>query len=396
MKSRNLVVYAIVVVLLLGALLSGCSGGTKSSEPIKIGVLVDLTGPIGPGGVDAKKGMELAIEQLGQPINGRPVQLVIEDAASDPGVTMDKAKKLVETDKVPIIIGPVNGGGLVAMAQYAAQVRVPDLPIVNAPRECADSDWSFIVSALELQQGYPVGVYAYDVLGYRTVVGLGADFVAGHDYLNAFNMGFQARGGKVIEDTFYPEGSSNFVPYFTALKQADALDFWGTPGDMFAAFPQYKELNMKMPILQPEDGGVTASPGMLANLGPAAIGAVFGSAYFYNADTPGNKEFVAAYQKKYNELPSVMSGCGYANVQEALAALKATGGDTSPDSMWNAMKKLSIDTVRGHIEFPPDNNIVIYDSMIGTITPNMEIKPLTIYRIKIEKQNGELVPVLLK
>ena len=396
MKLRNLALYGMVVLPLLVLTVGVGAKEARSQQPIKIGALVDLTGPIGPGGVDAKKGIDLAMELLGAPIAGRPVQLILEDAGSDAGVTMDKARKLVETDKVVLIIGPVNGGGVVAMSKYAARVRVPDLPIVNAPDEAANSKWSFIVSALEVQQGFPVGVYAYDVLGYRTTVGLGADFVAGHDYIEAFNLGFQERGGKVIDVTYFPEGSNNYVPYFTSLKKADCLNFWGTPGDMFAAFPQYKELNMKMPILQAEDGGVTASPGMLHLLGDSAIGVVFGTAYLYNADTPGNKEFVAAYQKKYNELPSVMSGCGYANVQEALAALRATGGDTSPDAIWKAMKNLSVDTVRGHVAFPPENNIVIYDSMIGTITPDMKIKHLATYKVKVQKKNGKFMPVLVQ
>jgi ABC-type branched-subunit amino acid transport system substrate-binding protein len=156
-----------------------------------------------------------------------------------------------------------------------------------------------------------------------------------------------------------------------------------------------------MPILQPEDGGVTSSPGMLNNLGKAAIGTVFGTAYLYNANTPGNKEFVDAYQKKYKELPGVMSGVGYMHIQLIIAALKANGGNTKPDALYKAIKGVSVDTVRGHLSFPAGQggfgNIANYPNLMGKIGPDFEVVPiLPVYDIRVNFKNGKWLPYVAK
>jgi len=389
-----------LVIFLLLAMLANPSPKAHGQSTIKIGALIDLTGPIGPGGIDMEKGIRLAVERVGT-IAGKKIELIVEDVASDAGVSMDKAKKLVETNKVHLIIGPINGGGGLAVAGYAERVRLPQFAPMPAVNDAALHDWAFCPGGLNMQAGYGVGVYAYDVLGYRTAVGLAADFVPGHDYTTSFKLGFEERGGKVIQEVYYPFGSTNMIPYFTSLKQADVIAFWGTPGECFAAFPQYKELNMKMPLVQAEDGGVTASPNMLKNLGKAAIGTVFGTSYLYNADIPGNKEFVEAYQQKYDQLPSVMSGAVYADMQLIFAALTANRGETTPDSLYKAIKGVSVDTVRGHLSFPPDQGgfglVTNYPALMGKIGPNMEIQPLVPFRdVLVTYKNGQYVPSLAK
>jgi len=151
----------------------------------------------------------------------------------------------------------------------------------------------------------------------------------------------------------------------------------------------------------PEDGGVLASPGMLKNLGPAAIGAVFGSSYLFNANLPGNKEFVEAYQAKYKELPGVMAGVGYSNVQLVWAALKAAGGSTKSDAIYKALKGVSIDTVRGHLSFPAGQGgfglIANYPNLMGKIGPNMEIQPIpSVGEVRVKLQNGKWAPFVVR
>jgi len=392
------VVLAVVALMAVGS----CSKTEKAPSTIKIGILLDLTGPIGPGGLDLQKGVNLALEKVGGVVAGKKIEYVTEDAASDASVSVDKSKKLVETDKVALILGPINGGGGVSVAQYAEKVHVPQFAPLSATNDAAFHDWAFCPGGVNLQAGFGPGVYAHDVLGYKTAVTLAADFVPGHDYTASFKTGFEGAGGKVIQETYYPEGTTNLTPYLTALKKADVFVFWGTPGDCFAAIPQYREINIKMPIMQAEDGGVTSSPGMLKNLGKAAAGIVFGTAYLYTADTPGNKEFVDAYQKKYNELPGVMSGAGYADMQLIFAALTASGGNVDHDALYKAIKGVSVDTVRGHLTFPADQGgfglIANYPVLMGKIGENLGVErivpPFVDVRVKVE--NNKISPYVAK
>jgi branched-chain amino acid transport system substrate-binding protein len=396
MKKHSVVLYGLLFIVLL-AVAAGGSYAADKAATIKIGLLLDLTGPIGPGGIDMQKGINLAREKLGDTVAGKKIEFIVEDNGSDAGISVDKAKKLVETDKVALIIGPINGGGTVAVGQYVERVHVPRLDGMGTTNDGAAHDWSFGAVGLQVQEGFGSGVYAHDVLNYKTAVALAADFVPGHYYIEGFKRGFEGKGGKVIQETYYPEGTSNVVPFLTALKQADVFMYWGTPGDCFAMYPQYRELNIKMPIVMPEDGGVLASPGMLKNLGQAAIGAVFGSAYLYNANSAGNKEFVEAYQQKYKESPGVMSGVGYQHMQLVMAALKACNGNTKSDVLYKAIKGLSVDTVRGRLYFPADQGgfgtIANYPNWMGKVGPNFEIIPiLPVDDIHVKFKDGKWLP----
>lgn len=283
MKKRSALCFGLLCAVLMLAMTGGAYAKDAAPSVIKIGVLLDLTGPIGPAGIDMEKGLRLAVEMAGA-VAGKKVELVVEDVASDASTSMDKARKLVETDKVAMLYGPINAGGNASIPGYAERMRVPDIGAVNVTNDAAAHKWSFDPMGITGQMGYGVGVYTHDVLGYKTAVILMADFLAGHRYADSFKQGFEEKGGKIVQENYYPEGTTNMVPYFTTLKQADVLAYWGSPGDCFAAFPQYRELNMKMPIIQPEDGGVTSSPAMLQHLGKAAIGTVFGTVYLYNAN----------------------------------------------------------------------------------------------------------------
>ena len=371
-----------------------------TGEPVKIGALIDLTGPIAPGGADMQNGIKLFIKQH-PTVAGRPVELIIEDAASDATVSVDKAKKLVENNQVTLILGPVNGGGGISVAQYCSTVKVPQFAPLVASDDNAKHDYAFAIDGIDSQLAYGVGTYVATQKGYKTAVALAADFAPGHDFVEGFKQALVANGGQMIEETYYPSGTSNMIPYISALKQADCVCYWGTPADCFAFFPQYKELGLKMPIVQPEDGGVTSSPGMLSNLGEAAVGTIFGTVYLYNADFPGNKEFVDAYQQEYNGLPGVMAGANYADMQGIFAALESIGGSTDPDQIVAAMKNIKTDTIRGELVYPPEQggrqNIAALPILIGTISPNMEIQALDLTMKVGMKQVGEdFIPYLIQ
>jgi branched-chain amino acid transport system substrate-binding protein len=371
----------------------------KEPSTIKVGVLLDLTGPIGPGGIDMEKGIRLAAEQAGD-IGGKKLELIVADSATDAGVALDKTRLLVETDKVAAIIGPIYGGGIEAIEPYIERFHVPQFQAMGASNT-GIRDWTFAPIGMCVEITYGAGLYAHDMLHYKTAVTLAADFIGGHEFIDGFKMGFEASGGKVIQETWYPEGTTNMAPFLTALEKADVVVFWGTPGDVFAFYPQYRELNIKMPVLQPEDGGVTSSPAMEANLGKSTIGAVFGTIYLYNADTPGNKEFVQAYQAKYKQMPGVMSGVGFAHMQILIAALRATNGDVSPDVLYKAIKAVSMDTIRGHVNFPADQGgfglVASFQTTMGKIGPNGEIQQLpATYTTQIHFKDGQFLPSLVK
>jgi branched-chain amino acid transport system substrate-binding protein len=367
-KGPRLLWFVVVVLIIMAIPFFACKAQAQK-EPIKIGICLDQTGFIAFAGIEGIKGIQLGLEDLfpGGEFNGRPVRLIIEDAASDAGPSMDKMKKLVERDKVCLVIGPINGGGSQATFHYLNTVNIPRLDIQPADIP-NDFDRTkpynqFSVHGSSMSMAYTMGAYAYEKLGYKTAVVHTADFIAGYLFTGGFKKGFEDRGGKVLQEVFYPPGTNDMTPYFIKLQQADCMCAWWPGHDGLVAFPQYKNLGIKMPIVQPEDGGLTASPPALKELGANAVGCVTAGLYSYMLDTPKNKVFVEKYKKKFNEIPGPFSGAGYANMEVLLAALKATKGDTSSAALKKAIRGLKIDTLTGPVEFTQSNN------NISTCTP---------------------------
>ncbi len=364
-------------------------------EPIKIGALLDLTGFLAWTGTDNQKGMELCLELAGNQVAGHPIELLVEDAATDGAVAMDKAKKLVETDNVCMVLGPVNGMGDAAITGYMDEKQRPRVELAPTEEVVAGSgaEWNFMPHGSGMMYGYAVADYAYNDLGYKSFAGLGADMDAGRTFLGGFLTAFKNLGGTVPYETYYAPGTTDFLPFFASMPQVDAVATWWPGTDGLSGFPQYKESGLTMPMIQPEDGGLTADPKALKDL-PAAEGCVAGTLYTYLMDTPGNAEFVAAYEAKYGMKPGVFAGCGYASMQYILAALEATNGDTTPAALKAALKAGNVDTVCGPVIFPvAENNIAAGNIVIMKVDAQLE--PATVKIIEVQESHDAAgAPVL--
>jgi len=387
------------VTLLIGlAFVLSISGlsAAQQAEPIKIGGLFELTGFLAPIGKEAQQGAMIALEQAGGKIMGRPVEFIVEDSATDVNTSMDKMRKLVEVDKVRIIVGPIFGASQDAMGGYADRVRVPVITLPSGQNTLVlKNQWTFLVAGTDESNGYPMGIYAAEKLGYKTATTIGSDFSAGHEFVGGFVQGFAARGGKTIQQQWYPPGTTNMVPFLVAAKKADCLVTWWPGADTFAGFKQYKELNIKMPIVQPEDGGVTCNPAASKHLGDAIVGVHASVLYSYLANTPGNKEFVEAYSKKYGVPPGPLAGCGYCSMQIALEGLKKAGKDSKPETLKKELLALKLDTIHGPLYFNKWR-IATYTSPVVKIDKDLVPQIVAEYRVKSEVVKGKLVYSLEK
>lgn len=377
MKKKTLFIF-----MAMGILVTSFSTGFTSyaeEKPIKIGFIADFTGPLSEHGIAGKQGAILAMEQANNKLNGRPVELIIEDEASDPAVAMDKARKLVETDKVCMILGPFHGGCAGAVSGYANRVQIPQMSfwysIANAVMTKAK--WSWAPFGTLSAVSYPSGAYAYEKLGYRTVATMGTDYVAGRQFIGGGVTGFKDRGGKVIQEQWIPLGTKDFSSYITVLKEADAVFAWFIGLTVIPGLKQLKEYKVKMPVLLPQSGHST-HPKIMAQMGETCLDIITTDLVAWTIDTPENKEFVASYQKRWNELPGGLAYGGYTGVQMAMAALKKTGGDTSPAAIAKALDGIEFKGLLGTIRFG--------DARIGNAN---------FVTYKHAKVNGKIVPEVL-
>lgn len=383
---------ALLIVVLAMFLSVPLAGQAWGAESIKIGGLFELTGFLAPIGKDAQQGALIAMDQEGGKLLGRPLEFITEDTATDVSTTMDKARKLVEVNKVKIIVGPIWGESTGALGGYGDKVQIPLIGVVPLNlTTILQNKWSFSTVGTDESTGYPMGVYAAEKLGFKTASTIGSDFEAGHEFVGGFVQGFQSKGGRAIQQQWSPPGTNNMMPFLIAVNtQADCLVPWWPGGESFAGFKQYNELKLKLPILMPEDGGILGNPLANKGLGAGAIGAYAPVLYSHLANTPGNKEFVAAYQKKYNALPSPLAGCGYVSARLAIEGLKIAGLDASSSKLRDVLTNLKMETIHGPTNFNKWR-VAIYTAPIVKIDESFVPQIVGEYRTKTDVVNGKFV-----
>ena len=99
----------------------------QQGQPVKIGLLATLEGPFAAGGADGMRGAELAVKQRGGVVAGRKIEIIKASSDAKPDVAVNATRKLVEQDKVDIMVGPLSGGEGIAVKDYAKTQPQHDL-----------------------------------------------------------------------------------------------------------------------------------------------------------------------------------------------------------------------------------------------------------------------------
>src|SRR5438093_12343902 len=104
---------------------SAAAKPSAAAQPIRIGVLLPLTGPLSPTAKDQQTGFNDYLASINNAVAGRPVQLIYADTEGKPDVGLAKAKQLVESEKVALLTGLVSTPVCYAIAPYIKQIQVP-------------------------------------------------------------------------------------------------------------------------------------------------------------------------------------------------------------------------------------------------------------------------------
>lgn len=124
MVHRRLIAIAAIAAAVLGPTGAPREVTAQSREPIKIGVILPLTGPSAAIGQEDLKGIQFALEEAGNSIGGRPVQLVVADDQNSPNVGLTEARRLVENEKVSAVLGSLNSAVALAIHAYTTRSKL--------------------------------------------------------------------------------------------------------------------------------------------------------------------------------------------------------------------------------------------------------------------------------
>jgi branched-chain amino acid transport system substrate-binding protein len=361
--SRLLAALCGLAVLALG----GAAFAQASREPIKLGLINALTGPLAVNGSEINEGIKLYWEdEMGGQVAGRPVTLLIAESEGKPDVGLTKTRKLVESDKAHMILGPVSSAVAVAIRDYLHERKVPWI-ITQATANHLTHEKAgptiFRTAMSSYQQEAAGGWYVAAKLGHKRIAVVGLDYVAGHEQTDGFIKTFMESGGQSVEKVLMPLGAVDVAPYITRIQsklgELDAVVgiLWGPSAPQWLkAWSEYG-LKGKLPLLTL---GETVNETYLRSVGDAALGIVSWLSYSPVLESAENKRFVQAFGKKYRKEPVYNNHLGYLAARASGEALKAVGGNVEDQARFlEALRRVRFEAPGGSFRFDEKQNAII-------------------------------------
>jgi branched-chain amino acid transport system substrate-binding protein len=334
------------------------------SGPVKIGVVLPYTGVYAVLGESITQAMELVFARENWTVAGRKIEMIKEDDEMKPPVGIRKTEKLIDSDKVDILTGPVHSGILMGMRDKVHSSKTI-LIVSNAGADAISRDrcsrWIFRTSFSNWQPCQPMGGWVAKNVS-KEVFQVAPNYQAGKDMMNAFKETFVPAGGKVVAEDYPKLGETDYAPYLTKIKQSGAKAvfafFSGTDAVNFVK--QYDQFGLKQSIKLTGAGFLT-EPDVLPAQGGAALGVITGHFYTPLLDNPVNHRFVKDFREKFfNKVPDGFACQGYDTAEVIVRALKAVSGNTQDkDKLVDTIAKVEFDSPRGRFRFDPKTHNVI-------------------------------------
>lgn len=350
--SRALMVVVVVFVAMLMAIPYAFG---KNAKPIKIGIIMSLTGKEANFGNMIYNSNMMAYHNLGvKEINGRPIKFVMEDDGSNPQTARSAMEKLITMDKVDMVVGGYTSSCTAAMAGTAEDLGCP-LVI-----DCGSADaittkpnkWIFSGPRVPASHyGDALWSLLDKVIKPKTVALFYENTDWGTSSSKALRAGFKKRGIKILFDQPYDSGSMTFIPMLTRIK-ADKPDLvvavsYLTDAIMIAK--QMAQIHLNVPLFMGYAGGYTM-PEFVNHAGKDVNYIASTTNWTPQAPWPGVKKYFAAYKAKYHMPPDYHGAQGYAAMQIAIDALQRASKPINRNSIREALTKTDLMTMMGRIK----------------------------------------------
>jgi branched-chain amino acid transport system substrate-binding protein len=353
-----------------GAAAAGVAAGSwvlkshAQGGPIKIGVVLPYTGVYAVLGESITQGMELVFGRENWTVAGRKIEMIKEDDEMQPPVGIRKTTKLIDSDKVDILTGPVHSGILMGMRDKVHTSKTI-LIVSNAGADAISrercSKWIFRASFSNWQPNQPMGGWVAKNVSKEVFI-TAPNYAAGKDQLNAFKETFIPAGGKLVGEDYPKLGETDYAPYLTKIRQSGAKACYAffSGSDAVNFVKQYDQFGIKQSVKLCGAGFLT-EPDVLPAQGASALGIITGHFYTPLLDNPVNQRFVKEFREKFgNKMPDGFACQGYDTAETIVRALKAVNGNTQDkEKLVAVIEKTQFDSPRGPFRFDPKTHNVI-------------------------------------
>ena len=350
MKLKTLLTQATVAAMALTATLASAEQQGVSKSEIVIGTIQDLSGPIAGFGKQIRSGMQLAVDELNEQngINGRKIKLIVEDSAYDPKKAVLAAQKLVNQDKIFMMVGHLGTAQNMAAMPVQFEKNVINFFPVTAAREMYEPfhklKYSFAATYYD-QMRFAVPKLVKEKAA-KKVCTMYQDDDFGLEVVKGGEVGLKTIGMEFAEKTSFKRGATDFSSQISKM-QASGCDFivMGTLiRETIGGIGTARKLGYNPTFI----GSSGAYTDLIHKLGGKAMDGFYATMTVQNPYTdeqsPPLRFWANKYKTKFNEDPTVFSVYGYLAVNSFANAATKVGANLTTESFIKVMDTMRIPT----------------------------------------------------
>lgn len=368
-----------------------CATGVYAADVIKIGIPVGLSGANSVVAPSVVQSAELAVEEINAKggILGKKVMLEVADDGSGAAGAQKAFDSLLFQKKVDVIITMETSAARNAGLPIVTRAKKPFIyTSFYEGRSC--NKYLYVNAWVPDQQVAPVVDYFIKKYKSKTYFLIGSDYAYGRGMLGFTRKYAESKGGKILGEEYLPMDGTDWTPIISKLKAAnpDAVitsTAGGAPNVTLTK--QLRAAGIKIPY-----GNLAVDEGTAKGMGADADGIYISGSYLTNIDTPANKAFMAAMQKKFGanlKTPNDLSVPQYEGVYAYKAAVEKAGS-TETDAVIKALAEVAVDGPRGKIQMNKQRHapLTIY---LGQVQADGNVKLLETFK---DVDPGEQCPKL--
>jgi ABC-type branched-subunit amino acid transport system substrate-binding protein len=382
---RKLIAAACLAVGLLA------TAGAQAQEKWRIGVMATLQGALTTLGEDGIRGLQVAVRQTPR-VLGREIELIVTPTDASPDSALRAARKLVEQDRVQLIIGPLSGSEGIAIRDYSR--TVPHVTFINGSSGALETTFvnpspNFFRFNMEGSQWMAgLGSYVYNERRWRRIVTVAEDYSFPYTQIFGFALEYCQLGGQITQRFWVPLGTRDFGSIIAALPDdVDAIFLGLGGGDAVNFLNQYTQAGGKANLI---GGSIMVDQTVLSSRGSARralIGAPSSGPQADTWDNPRWQAWVRAYQEAFP-----------ANQRFASPSLTATSYYNSANAMFHALTAVNGDLADNHARLRAHLASMTLQAPNGDIRldANRQAIGTNFINVVVEAPNGDLVSQMTK
>jgi branched-chain amino acid transport system substrate-binding protein len=250
---KKVILFSILISLII---FSGCIGDvTPNEEPLKIGVVVPLSGDLSLYGISSKVALEYAADNINWKINNRKIEFIYEDGKCDAKEATYAYNKLINIDQVDFIIGGLCSSETLAGDKIVNDHNVITISIgASSPDLRNSGEYTFSVYPLDDFETDFIADYIYNKLNLKKVAIIAENGDWGKLTAKMFSDKFQFLGGDIVITEFNKKGDVDLKTQLSKIKNSDAEIIFSAeyPDSIISLFVQKQELGIDLPVVNPQ------------------------------------------------------------------------------------------------------------------------------------------------